>query len=81
MAAVSFENDVMPILFQFKGQMMWRLDLTSYEQVKANAQLIYDVITAGPDSPHTRMPAPPFPPLTESQIQTFKQWMVDGLLP
>ena len=57
--------------------MLWRLDLTSYDQVKANAQLIYNKIT-DPDNP---MPAPPFEPLTSEQIAKFNQWINDGLLP
>ena len=57
--------------------MLWRLDLTSYEQVKANAQLIYNRIT-DPDDP---MPAAPFSPLTQEQQDTFKAWMDDGMLP
>jgi hypothetical protein len=75
--AVSFANDIMPLFKQFQGQMMWRFDLTNYEQVKANAQTIYNRISSsgGP------MPPPPFDPLTLEQIQTFQQWMSDGYLP
>ena len=45
--AVSFSNDIMPLFNQFKGQMMWRFDLTNYEQVKANASTILGRITVG----------------------------------
>ena len=45
--AVSFSNDIMPLFNQFKGQMMWRFDLTNYEHVKANASVIYGRINGG----------------------------------
>lgn len=75
--ATSFAADVRPILFQFKAQMMWRFDLTNYEQVKACAQIIYDRIS----DPNNPMPPPPFPPLTATQIGAFKSWMDDGCQP
>ena len=73
--AVSFSNDIMPIFGQFKGQMMWRLDLTNYDHVKANAQIIYAQING------QTMPPPPLPPLTLEQIQLFQQWMLEGFAP
>jgi hypothetical protein len=75
--AVSFSNDIMPLFNQFKGQMMWRFDLTNYEHVKANASLIYGRISS-PDGP---MPPPPFDPLTGEQIQMFQDWMNEGCPP
>ncbi|HYO66748.1 MAG TPA: hypothetical protein VEU33_11745 [Archangium sp.] len=75
--AVSFSNDIMPIFNQFKGQMMWRFDLTSYEHVKANAAVIYNRIS-DPDGP---MPPPPFDPLTAEQVGLFKQWMNENYPP
>jgi hypothetical protein len=76
-AAVSFAADIMPIFKQFQGPMMWRLDLTSYEAVMANAATIYGRIS-NPGSP---MPPPPFPPLTADQIQMFQNWMSQGCPP
>ena len=73
MPTVSFASDVMPFLNQFKAQMMWRLDLTDYDQVKANAEIIYPLISSNPPS----MPPPPLPPLSDDQIKTFKAW-IDG---
>ena len=73
--AVSFSNDIMPLFNQFKGQMMWRFDLTDYEHVKANASTIYGRINGG------GMPPPPFDPLTLEQIQLFQQWMDEGFAP
>ena len=73
--AVSFSNDIQPLFNQFQGQMMWRLDLTNYDHVKANAQIIYAQINGG------NMPPPPFDPLTLEQIQLFQQWMSEGFAP
>ena len=39
MATVSFANDIAPTLYKYRGQMAWRLDLASYDDVKANAQI------------------------------------------
>jgi len=73
--AVSFSTDIQPLFNQFKGQMMWRFDLTNYDQVKANAQIIYGQISSN------GMPPPPFDPLTLEQIQLFQQWMTEGFAP
>ena len=77
--AVSFRNDIAPLFNQFRGQMMWRMDLTNYDHVKANAQIIHlrlsDPDTYGP------MPPPPFDPLTPAQVKLFEQWMKDGYPP
>ncbi|MCA1568361.1 MAG: hypothetical protein LC803_22485 [Acidobacteria bacterium] len=75
--AVSFSNDIMPIFNQFKGQMMWRFDLTNYDHVKANASIIYDRIS----DPGGPMPPPPLDPLSSDQIQLFQQWINDGYQP
>jgi hypothetical protein len=72
---VSFANDIMPLFKQFQGPMMWRLDLTSYDAVKANAQTIFDQIST------QSMPPPPFPPLKDEQIAAFKVWMDSGFPP
>lgn len=77
--AVTFSNDIMPLFNQFKGQMMWRFDLTNYEHVKANARIIYDRI-ADPNL-FGPMPPPPFDPLTPEQVQTFRRWMDEGCEP
>ena len=77
--AVSFSNDIMPLFNQFKGQMMWRFDLTNYDQVKANAQTINNRINHA--DIYGPMPPPPFDPLTAEQIQLFRQWMDGGFEP
>jgi hypothetical protein len=75
--AVSFGNDIQPLFNQFKGQMMWRFDLTDYQHVRANAQIIYERIS----DPGGPMPPPPFDPLTPEQIQLFRQWIDGGYQP
>ena len=47
-SAPSFANDIAPILFKYRGQMAWRLDLASYDDVKANAPIIYEFISYSP---------------------------------
>lgn len=74
MSTPSFERDIRPIFQQFVGPMRWRLDLTNYEDVKANAELIRRRISAAADD-SSRMPPAPFEPLTKDQILAFEQWM------
>jgi hypothetical protein len=71
-SSVSFDKDILPIFRQFRGSMMWRFDLTKFEDVKANAAAIYSQISS------ESMPPPPFPPLTKTQISQFKSWMDGG---
>ena len=56
--AVTFSNDIMPLFNQFRGQMMWRFDLTNYEHVSANAVVILNRINGN----NGFMPPPPFDP-------------------
>jgi hypothetical protein len=56
--------------------MMWRFDLTRYDDVKANASVIYGMIVPGGG-----MPPPPFPPLPDAQVKLFQQWMFEGCPP
>jgi hypothetical protein len=73
--APSFANDIAPFFADYQAQMAWRFDLTSYNDVKANAQIIYNVIywddTTGPPF----MPATPFPPFPQDFLTTFQNWM------
>lgn len=75
MATVSFQKDIVPMFYEFRGPMLWRLDLTKYEDVKANASMIYNQISA------PNMPPPPFPPFSADQIKLFQQWMTEGFQP
>jgi hypothetical protein len=76
---VSFASDIVPIFEPFREQMMWRFDLTSYDAVKANAQLIYGRLTGA--NGNFPMPPPPLSPLTAEQIETFQAWMTAGFPP
>jgi len=75
--AVSFANDIAPTLFKYRGQMAWRLDLANYDDVKANAAIIFEFISG--DSPG--MPPAPFDPLPQAFVQAFNTWMNTGYLP
>ena len=74
--SVSFEKDIAPVFRQFRSSMMWRLYLTKFEDVKANASQIYNQII--PTGGIVGMPPPPYPPLTNEQIAMFKTWMDEG---
>ncbi len=73
----SFAKDIAPMFKDFRAPMTWRFDLTRYEHVQPNAQLIYERIS-DPESP---MPPPPYPPLTPKQIALFRKWMDEGAPP
>ena len=75
--AVSFAQDIAPMFKPFDVNMAWRFGLTTYDDVKANAMLIYSRMT-NLSSP---MPPPPYPPFTAEQIALFNQWMLDGYAP
>jgi hypothetical protein len=77
MATVSFANDIAPTLFKYRGQMAWRLDLASYADVKANAQIIIGQIIGNPPG----MPPPPFDPFPQAFIDAFTNWMNQGYPP
>src|ERR1035438_3653810 len=79
-SSVSFEKDIVPIFRQFRDSMMWRLDLTSFEDVKANASMIYSQIEWSPGT-QPGMPPPPYPPLTAPQVAFFKAWKDGGFPP
>ncbi|HYE27180.1 MAG TPA: hypothetical protein VEA61_02950 [Allosphingosinicella sp.] len=80
----TFDDDIAPPLFEYAGPMAWRLDLTSYDDVKANAAIIYGQIqygpSPGPGLPPAApgMPPPPFPPFDQSYIDLFGQWIKNG---
>jgi hypothetical protein len=77
MATVSFANDIAPTLFKYRGQMAWRLDLASYDDVKANASIIAGQISSDPAG----MPPPPFDPFPKAFIDAFATWMNSGYPP
>ncbi|MFZ6657661.1 hypothetical protein [Undibacterium sp. TJN19] len=71
MSTVSFEKDIAPLFNQFRASMMWRLDLTKYDDVKQNADMVLAQIQGG-------MPPPPYPPLTKQQVAMFQAWINQG---
>ena len=71
-ARVSFARDIAPLFSQFRASMLWRLDLTRYEDMKLNAPMVYSQISS------QNMPPPPYPPMTTQQIALFKTWMDQG---
>lgn len=70
--SVTFNPDIKNIFRNFKSNMSWRLDLTKYEDVKINADKIYNLIET------KQMPPPSYNPLSDDEIKMFKQWMDDG---
>jgi hypothetical protein len=71
MTTVSFARDIAPTLSQYRDEMAWRLDLASYEDVKANADIILGQINGS----NGIMPPPPFDPFPQSFIDTFSNWI------
>jgi hypothetical protein len=72
MAAVSFANDMPATLFKYRGQMAWRLDLASYDDVKANADIILGQLGSDPPG------MPPFDPFPPSFLAAFEAWQAAG---
>ncbi|MEZ4935180.1 MAG: hypothetical protein R2788_23980 [Saprospiraceae bacterium] len=52
--------------------MMWRLDLSKYEDVKMNANIIYNELASG------NMPPPNIATLKPEEIAKFKSWIDNG---
>jgi hypothetical protein len=77
MAKVSFADDIAPTLFKYRGQMAWRLDLASYDDVKANAAIIQAQIASNPPG----MPPPPFDPFPQTFVDAFNTWMTTDFPP
>ncbi len=78
--AVSFATDIRPLFTQTDiDHMSFFCDLSSYDDVKTNAQDIVDRLQAigGAVMP----PASAGGPWTPDQIALFKQWMTDGMQP
>jgi hypothetical protein len=80
--ALSFKTDIEPIFAPFQAAMRWRFNLLDYQNVRANAQLIYSRISVTESPTGTiPMPPPPMGALSAKSIATFKQWMDDGCPP
>jgi len=74
----SFQTDIAPMFAPFQANMMWRFNLADYETVKTNAKMIDGRLRGKTGNP---MPPPPLPPLDESLILLFEEWMAEGCPP
>ncbi|MES2036602.1 hypothetical protein ACO0LG_02575 [Undibacterium sp. Ji42W] len=72
MSQVSFEKDIAPLFNQFRASMMWRLDLTKYDDVRLNASMVLSQLS------QSGMPPPPYPPFTKEQVAMFQTWINEG---
>jgi hypothetical protein len=74
--ALSFATDIRPLFREspdIEAMKSFGLDLSSYDDVKAQAEAIYKTLEDG------SMPCDgPWP---KEQIARFKQWMDDGMAP
>ena len=74
--ALSFAGDIRPLFRDspdVDGMKKYGLDLSSYEDVRAQAGVIYALLENG------SMPCDGLWP--EEQIELFKQWMEEGMAP
>ena len=71
----SFKTDIAPMLAPYRANMMWRFDITDYDTVSQNAQMIYGRLqgTTG-----LQMPPPMMEALTQPQIDLFGLWIKEG---
>lgn len=68
----SFARDIRPLFRDYDiEEMNFLFDLDKYEDVKENAQAIYDVLADG------SMPCDT--PWPEEQLQLFQQWIAEGM--
>lgn len=75
----SFANDIAPIFAPYRSNMLWRFDLTDYDQVVANAKLIQSFISGGVN---VRMPPANYGnALTDQQQALFQTWINEGYPP
>jgi hypothetical protein len=67
----SFANDIAPLFRQSdRAAMSWMFDLTDYDDVKANADAILEVVESG------SMPCDEVWP--EDRVAVFRSWTVEG---
>jgi hypothetical protein len=74
--ALSFATDIRPLFRDEQDVMVMKnfgIDLSSYDNVKVNAEAIYSRVEDG------SMPCDDAWP--KEQVAKFKQWMDDGMLP
>jgi hypothetical protein len=79
---ISFQEDIRPFFTERDIQAMSKaFNLASYDDVKANAAIIYDRIRGIGGAV---MPPPPprgEGPWPQARIERFAQWMADGYQP
>ena len=79
MPQVSFDKDIKPLISEAdRDHMLFMFDLWSYNDVKDNADDIYDSVS------NERMPPPPPQgdgPWSKDKVDLFKQWMDGGCQP
>jgi hypothetical protein len=79
MPQVSFDKDIKPLITEVdRNHMLFMFDLWSYNDVKDNADDIYDSVSNG------RMPPPPPQgdgPWPKNNVDLFKQWIDGGCKP
>lgn len=76
-ATTSFATDIAPMFATYRAQMIWRFDITDYETVKANAQMLLGRMNG---TTGAQMPAIGAP-FSQQFIDTFKLWMHEGFPP
>ncbi len=76
------------MFYDYAPRMAWRFDLTSYENVRTNAELILGQIEPTPargkvpaQPPSMPPPSSCYPPLSDGDIALFKRWMREGCPP
>jgi hypothetical protein len=71
---VSFETDIRPLFREEDAAAMsWAFDLTSYDDVREHAEVIYDRIADG------SMPCDE--PWPDDRLQRFRDWIDAGMPP
>ena len=68
----SFKTDIAPMFAPYRANMMWRFDITDYDTVSKNAQMILLRLN-GTIQP--QMPPPPLDALSQDQIDLFALWI------
>ncbi len=78
-SALSYEKDIKPLFTATdQAHMGFMFDLWSYEEVKSNANDIYDATS------NQRMPPSPPQgegPWSQDKVDLFKKWMDEGFPP
>ena len=81
--AVSYATQIKPLFTEMDRDHMLKvrfikLDLWSYDSVKAVATEILDAVSAGSMPPPGTEPSAPW---TQDKVQLFQQWINDGMEP